>query len=264
MSMLRALSTHWPEYLIEAACLALFMVSANVFAAAIFHPSSPVSRFVSVPIEARFLMGLAMGGTAIALIFSPWGKRSGAHMNPATTLTFYRLGRVDSWDAVFYIAAQFAGGLTGTLVAAGVLGRAIAHPTVDYVVTVPGYGGPWVAFAAELVIAFVLMTTILLASNTKTLARYTGLFAGALVALYVTFEAPLSGMSLNPARTFGSAFFASRYTALWVYFAAPLTGMLLAAETYVRTGRARAVHCAKLHHENGHRCIFFCRYGELR
>ena len=53
--MFRALSSHWPEYLIEAGCLAAFMVSANVFAAAIFHPSSPVSRWVSDPIEARFL-----------------------------------------------------------------------------------------------------------------------------------------------------------------------------------------------------------------
>jgi aquaporin Z len=262
--MLRALRDHWPEYLIEAACLALFMVSANVFAAAIFHPASPVSRWVSDPVEARFLMGLAMGGTAIGLIFSPWGKRSGAHMNPATTLTFYRLGRVSPWDAVFYVAAQFAGGLAGTLVATGILGGAIAHPSVDYVVTLPGAGGPWVAFAAELVIAFILMATILVVSNIKSIASYTGLFAGALVALYITFEAPLSGMSLNPARTFASAFFASRYMALWVYFAAPLAGMLLAAEVYVRTGQARVAHCAKLHHENGQRCIFFCRYGELR
>jgi aquaporin Z len=262
--MMRALRSHWPEYLIEATCLAVFMVAANVFAAAIFHPSSPVSRWLRDPLEARFLMGLAMGGTAIALIFSPWGQRSGAHMNPATTLTFYRLGRVSAWDAVFYVGAQFAGGLAGTLAATGLLGDAIAHPSVDYVVTLPGAGGPWVAFAAELAIAFILMATILVVSNTKSLARYTGMFAGALVALYITFEAPLSGMSLNPARTFGSAFFAGNYTALWVYFAAPMTGMLLAAETYVRTGRARVAHCAKIHHENGERCIFFCRYGELR
>jgi len=71
-------------------------------------------------------------------------------------------------------------------------------------------------------------------------------------------------MSMNPARTLGSAVFASNYMALWVYFTAPLVGMLLAAETYVRAGRGRTAHCAKYHHENGQRCIFFCRYGELR
>jgi len=168
------------------------------------------------------------------------------------------------WDAAFYVAAQFAGGIVGTLAAAQILGRVIAHPTVAFAVTVPGMGGPWVAFVAEIAIAFILMTTILVVSNTKSLARYTGLFAGSLVALYITLEAPLSGMSLNPARTLGSAFAASQYTALWVYFAAPLAGMLLAAEVYLRTGRARVAHCAKLHHENDQPCIFLCRYGELR
>lgn len=262
--MLDSLRRHWPEYLIESACLAVFMISANLFTAALFHPASPVARVVSKPVAARFLMGLAMGGTAIALIFSPWGKRSGAHMNPATTLTFFRLGKVAPWDAVFYVAAQFAGGIVGTLAAASVLGDVIKDPSVDFAVTIPGHGGPWVAFAAELAITFALMTTILIVSNTKRLARYTGLFAGGLVALYITFEAPLSGMSMNPARTFGSAVGAADYTALWVYFIAPLAGMLLAAEVYVRAGQQRTAHCAKLHHENDHRCIFFCRYGELR
>ena len=262
--MIRALTSHWPEYLIEATCLGLFMVSANLFSVAIFHPASPLAGALTDPLGARFLMGLAMGGTAIALIFSPWGKRSGAHMNPATTLTFYRLGRVSSWDAAFYVAAQFAGGLAGTLVAAATLRPWVADPSVDYAATLPGPGGAGVAFAAEMAITFVLMTTVLVVSNTKRLARFTGLFAGALVALYITFEAPLSGMSMNPARTFGSAVFASNYMALWVYFTAPFLGMLLAAETYVRTGRGRTAHCAKYHHENGQRCIFFCRYGELR
>jgi aquaporin Z len=209
-------------------------------------------------------MGLAMGGTAIALIFSPWGKRSGAHMNPATTLTFYRMGRVGGWDTAFYVLAQFMGGVAGTLAAAAILGATIAHPSVNYAVTVPGHGGPALAFVGELAIAFLLMLTVLVVSNIKRVARFTGLFAGALVALYIVLESPVSGMSLNPARTLGSAVPAMTYTALWIYFAAPLAGMLLAAETYVRAGRGHVAHCAKYHHENHERCIFRCRYGELR
>ncbi|HEX4823896.1 MAG TPA: aquaporin [Candidatus Polarisedimenticolaceae bacterium] len=262
--MLQALRSHWPEYLIEAACLGLFMVSANVFTTLIFHPASPFAHRLGDAVGARFVMGLAMGGTAIALIFSPWGKRSGAHMNPATTLTFFRLGRVGPWDAAFYVASQFGGGLAGTLVAAALLSRAIADPTVDYAVTVPGPWGPGAAFVAEIVITFVLMLAVLVVSNTKRWARFTGFVAGALVAVYITFESPISGMSMNPARTLGSAVFASRYTALWIYFTAPLAGMLLAAEAYVRTGHARIAHCAKHHHENDQPCIFRCRYGELR
>ena len=63
----------------------------------------------------RVFTGICMGLTAIALIHSPWGKRSGAHMNPAVTLTFLRLGHIAPWDAAFYIAAQFIGGTLGVL-----------------------------------------------------------------------------------------------------------------------------------------------------
>jgi aquaporin Z len=93
------------------------------------------------------------------------------------------------------------------------------------------------------------------------MARFTGLFAAALVALYITFEAPISGMSMNPARTFGSAFSAHVWTALWIYFCAPPLGMLLAAEVYVRLRGTKSVLCAKLHHQNSQRCIFRCGYA---
>jgi len=80
---------HWPEYLIEAACLGLFMISAFGFATLLEHPASPVHQALPNSLLRRFLMGLAMGGTAICIIYSPWGKQSGAHINPSTTLTFY-------------------------------------------------------------------------------------------------------------------------------------------------------------------------------
>lgn len=103
------------------------------------------------------------------------------------------------------------------------------------------------------------MMAVLIASNTSALARFTGLFAGALVATYIIVEAPLSGMSMNPARTVASAVPAAMWVALWIYFTAPLLGMLAAAELYRRVGH-RSVACAKLHHRNGYRCIFRCAY----
>jgi aquaporin Z len=196
-----------------------------------------------------------MGSTAVAIIYSPWGKQSGAHLNPSVTLAFLRLGRVQPWDALFYVLAQFAGGVGGVVLSAALLGAALRHPSVRYVVTVPGEGGVGVAFAAEVTIAFVMMTTVLVVSNGPW-ARWTGLFAGALVLSYITFEAPFSGMSLNPARTLASALPAMTWTALWLYFTAPPLGMLAAAEVYVGLRSARAVHCAKLHHQNSKRCIF--------
>ncbi|HNF88252.1 MAG TPA: aquaporin, partial [Thiobacillaceae bacterium] len=138
----------------------------------------------------------------------------------------------------------------------------VADPSVNYVVTVPGGSGRGVAFVAEAAMSFVLMLTVLTVSNRRHLNRYTALFAGSLVALFITLEAPLSGMSMNPARTLGSAWPAQVWTALWLYLTAPPLGMLLAAELYVRRRGVQAVLCAKLHHDNPHRCIFRCGYGE--
>ena len=257
--MREALRRHWPEYLMEAAGLGLFMVSASLFAALLFHPASPAASVLGGALTRRALMGLAMGLTAVALIYSPWGQQSGAHFNPAVTLTFFRLGKVAGWDAFFYVLAQFVGGASGMLLVAAAARSLVAHPAVNYVVTVPGAFGTAGAFVAELAIAFALMSVVLTVSNTEHLERFTGLFAGALVATYITVEAPLSGMSLNPARTFASALPAETWTAFWVYLTAPLAGMLLAAEVRVRWAHLPVV-CAKLHHQNARRCIFHCGY----
>ena len=125
---------------------------------------------------------------------------------------------------------------------------------MNYLVTAPGHAGVFVAFIAEIIIAFILMMVILQVSNTPKLHRLTGLCAGLLVAIYITVEAPISGMSMNPARTLASAVQARYWQDLWIYFTAPLIGMLSAAEVYLRSGGQ--VACAKLHHANNKRCIF--------
>ena len=251
---------HWPEYLMEAAGLGLFMISAAVVTALFEYPQSFLNQLLPDPVLRRFLIGVAMGLTAIGIIYSPWGKRSGAHLNPAVTLTFFRLGKIQGLDALFYVLAQFSGGLIGLLLASMALGMAIEHPTVNYVVTVPGLEGPGIAFAAEACISFVLMLVVLIVSNQTKLNAWTGIFAGVLVATYIAVEAPLSGMSMNPARSFASALPAHLWTDFWVYLTAPLLGMLVAAECYVRVRGAHRVLCAKLHHRNNARCIFCCNY----
>lgn len=136
----------------------------------------------------------------------------------------------------------------------------ISDYPVHYVVTVPGPGGVGVAFLAEFVISFGLMALILFTSNSPSLKKYTGMLAGILIAIYVTVETPLSGLSLNPARTFASDLPAQVWTAIWIYFTAPFLGMLLAAETYLRMKGSDAVICAKLHHPKNKHCIFRCGY----
>jgi len=245
----------------EAAGLGLFMISACLCVLLVEHPDGFLRRTADDALTRRALVGIAMGLTAIALIYSPMGKRSGAHLNPAVTLTFWRLGKVAGWDAVFYIAAQFAGGVVGVALCAALLPTGLMdHPSVNFVVTTPGSAGVAIALLAEALIAFGMMSTVLMVSNRPAINRYTGLLAGALLAFYITVEAPFSGMSMNPARTLGSALVAGHYDALWLYFVAPLAGMLTAAEVYARCRGHSAILCCKLHHNNDQPCLFVCRY----
>ena len=258
-----ALNRHWPEYLMVAGELGLFLISACLFTALLEYPGSAAVRLIPSSLARTALIGLAMGATAVAINFSAWGKQSGAHMNPAITMTFLRLKKIQPWDAEFYFIAQFAGGIAGVAVSAILLGMIIKHPTVNYAVTRPGPAGVGVAAAAETIISFFLLLTVLIVSNSRSWNHFTPVFAGTLVAAYITFEGPFSGMSMNPARTFGSAFMAWSFDGLWVYFVAPPIGMLLAAEVYLRFRSAQAVYCAKFHHANTKRCIFICNYAEL-
>jgi aquaporin Z len=260
--MLKALQEHWPEYVMEAAELALLMIVAGLFSTLFGHPSSPIQQVLPNADLRRVVMGLVMGGTAIALIYSPWGKQSGAHMNPAVTLTFYRLGKVKPWDAAFYIIFQCLGGLTGIGFVSIVLQQLFTAPPIQYIVTVPGRWGWFPALVVEGAIAFMMMMTVLVISNQKQLNRFTGLFAGGLVTVYVIFAAPVSGFGMNPARSLASALPAHVWTAFWLYVTMPPLGMLAAAEVYRHLQGANAVKCAKLHHENNKRCIFGCSYGQ--
>ena len=245
----------------EAWGLGSFMVSACVFGVLLFHSGSPFAG-LNFPLR-NVLMGILMGATAIAIFLSPWGRRSGAHINPAVTLTFWRLGKIERADAVFYILAQFAGAGLGVLLSWSILGKLLADGAVNFVVTVPGKTGAGAAFTAEVIISFLMMIMVLVCSNAERWSRLTPFFAGILVALFISLEAPLSGMSMNPARTFGSAFVANVWTDWWIYFAAPPLAMLFAAEVYVRARGLKEVYCAKFYHARNARCIFNCRFGEL-
>jgi aquaporin Z len=247
---------HWPEYFMEAAALGIFMISAGVFTALFEYPNSPVHKAIPNGFVRLALNGLAMGLTAVGIIYSPWGQQSGAHMNPAVTWTFFRLGKVKPWDALFYPVFQTFGGIAGVLLVRFALGRIFTEAPVTYVVTVPGKAGVVTALVAEAAISCGLMLMILFATNAPKLSRFTGLFAGALVFLYITFEAPLSGMSINPARTVASALPSGIWTAGWIYFVAPIGGMLLAVEIYRVLRKGAKVTCAKLNHHTNKRCIF--------
>ena len=253
----------WMMYLIEATLLGLFMISACIFVFLIEHPSSPLHAENSSPLVRRALIGTAMGATAIILIYSPLGKRSGALMNPAMTLSFLRLGKIDLRDAFAYILAQFAGAATGVSLMNVLVGW-VGHRSVHYVATVPGSAGLVATWLAEFIISFVLVVTVMMVNKAPRLAPLTGCFAGVLVAAYITIEAPLSGMSMNPARTFGSAFVGNIWTGWWIYFTAPVVGMLAATEFLARVSAHPEHLCGRLTHSRRARSFFHCNCIQRR
>jgi aquaporin Z len=259
MSMSSFLREHWPEYAIECCALGCFMIAIGFFVTAFESPASPIYRVIHPSYLRTVLLASCIGLVLALLIHSPWGKRSGAHMNPAITLAFLCLKKVHPWDALFYVVAQTIGATVGVVVVAFVMGSLFTGPPVQYAVTLPGPAGDAVAFAAETAISFALMATVLAFIGSSRLIRFTGLAIGCLVALFIVVEGPLSGTSMNPARTLASALPLTMWHHLWLYLLGPTLGMLLAAQLilYIRRGTPRA--CAKLLHPHNLRCIH-CGY----
>ena len=247
---------HWPEYAIEGALLGIFMISACVLTVVFQLPHSPVREALSSAVLRRVLTGVAMGLTAIALIYSPWGQRSGAHFNPSVTLAFLSLGKIKRIDAAFYFVFQFAGAAIGVFAAEMVLGSKISAPSVQYAATFPGPNGASAAALAEFLISFLQMTLVLAVSNHARFHRFTGAVAGFMVASYIAIESPYSGMSMNPARTFGSALPSRIWHGFLIYLLVPPLAMLAAAQLFVWCKGHAAVFCCKLDHSPKRDCLF--------
>jgi aquaporin Z len=221
-------------YLMEALGLGLFMFSACGFTALLQNPSSP--WFTAIPSEnTRFaLVALAMAITAVFIFYSPFTAPSGSHINPAVTLVFLRMGWISRTNAFFYMLFQFAGGLVAVYLMVGLLGPLLTGAPVNYVVTVPGKNVSFMRAAVyEFTIAFIMITMILNTSTRVHLKKYTRVFSGMLIFLYVIFTAKVSGFGMNPARSFASALPAHNWTGFWIYLLCPVAGMSTAAEIFL-------------------------------
>jgi len=247
----------------EGTELGVLMVSTCICGTLIYSDESPLKFLHLSPISDSILMGTAMAVTIFLIIRSPFGRRSGAHLNPAVTLTFLRLGRVNRWDAAFYIAAHFSGALAGVLSAREIVGLRLSAPPVQYMVTLPGVYGSPIAFVFEFLLSVLLMSTVLYASNNRLLFPFTPWFVAVLTTLYYILSSSISGFSVNPARSFSSAFFAWIWQGIWIYFSAPCLGMLTAAAIYIRWAGLNGVYCAKVFHDLRSTCPFNCRFQAM-
>lgn len=223
--------------------------------AAFESPKSPLLEMIPRAGARTALLACIVGISATFLIHSPWGKRSGAHMNPAITLSFLRLRKIRPFDALFYILAQIIGGTIGVIVAALLWGDLFTSPPVHYAVTRIGSTGEVMGFVAEAIISFVLMAIILFFTTSIRLIRYTGVAVGIALACFIVIDAPISGASMNPARSLASAIPAMTWEHIWIYLLAPTVGMLVAAELHRFKHGDEIVGCAKLLHPENVPCI---------
>jgi aquaporin Z len=239
--MILRIKSNWKVLFMEAAGLAGFVCGAGILSIILEHPDSPVmnGQWAKHDMLRRVPLGIIMGGY-IAGVILLFGKKSGAHINPSVTWTFYRLGKINLADAILYTIAQFIGAIATSQLLKHTLGKYFGHPLLKYGVSEPkpSYGST-TAFIAEFIISFIMMLVILITITSKPYEKYVALISGVLIALYLIIELPFSGMSLNPARSTGSFLAANQYKYLWIYFIAPTLAMLAAAEIFLVIKKGR-------------------------
>ena len=226
----RAYAHHWPSYLAEAGGVILFMIASCGTAVLFHHPDLPVRQALGESgLLRRAVQSLVIGVVLIIINFNPWGKRSGSHVNPAVTLSFWYFGKISTADAVWYITFQCAAAVLSGFVLYQLLETWYPHPDVNYNLNTPKpENGGWpVALMAEFIISALLILVTLVTLHSEKLRKNSSWFNIALFMLYIVFESPFSGMSTNPARSLGTAAAALNFDVFWIYLVAPISAMLL-------------------------------------
>lgn len=162
-------------------------------------------------------------GLVVFIIIQSLGETSGAHVNPAVTVAFWAIGRFPGRRVLPYVLAQLAGATLGSWLVLGV-----AAPGSNLGATLPAHG-PWQALGIETFLTFWLMLVIFrVTSGSKEVGILAGLAISATVALEALVAGPLTGASMNPARSLAPALLSGNWTAWWVYVVGPVAGALLA------------------------------------
>ncbi|WP_219418484.1 MIP/aquaporin family protein [Pseudonocardia nigra] len=239
---------HLSEWVSEFFGTTLLLIGGLSAVSVDFAAASPVPHAIASPSLRLLLTGALFAGTGSLVALTPFGRRSGAHLNPAVTLAFWANRHVHRHDLAGYLVAQLLGDLAGAATVAAIWGPWAS--SVHYGLTAPGQGLSTLAVGgleAGMTAALVLVIFTFVSSPAST--RWTPLAVWGLVTVLVWQVAPYTGTSLNPARSLGPAVVAGRFTDLAVYLVAPPAGALGAATVW-RILSARRTLTAKLYHDS--------------
>jgi aquaporin Z len=245
----------WRMFLAEmigTATLLLIGLSIVIF---MFGDGSPAAAWIPSIKLRQVITGFLFGSTGGLIAMSKVGKESGAHVNPAVTLAFWIVRKIETRIAIGYVLAQLIGATIGCipLLAWGAMGRSVAFGA-----TTPGPGYTLEQAAlGEAVTTCGLIVTLCVFIGYRRLRRFTPAAMPVLYAIMVPLEASISGTSTNPARTFGPALVSGRWDAWWIYWVGPIAGTLVAMAAM--SWLIKRIEVAKLYHFDSDRDRFFRR-----
>jgi aquaporin Z len=202
----------WIEFL---GTFVLVTVAAGAGVINHYAGGNPVSRTAAV---------IAPGAVVMAMIYA-WGPLSGLHINPAVTFAFTARGVFPPRWVVPYWVVQISGAICAALFLQWMFGDVAAGGNYP----IATHGGEWRSFVMEMALTAILVSIILnTATGHRSIGHNAAIAVGSTVALLGLFASPISGASMNPARSLGPDIVANDYTGWWVYIAGPLIGAAIA------------------------------------
>ena len=239
---------------------ALLVLGGLSLVIVVFGDGSPIARSLPNERVRMAVTGFLFGTIGSTIAVSRIGRESGAHINPAVTLSFWIMRKLDARAAVGYIIAQLLGAVAGALplLAWGSIGRSVAFGA-----TLPGEGySTAVVVMGEAITTCALIVTLCVFLGFRQLRAYTPLVVPILYAVMVPLESHISGTSTNPARTLGPAVISGRWDGWWIYWVGPAAGTLTAI--VLCNSIARRIEVAKLYHFESDRRRLFHRMAGSR
>jgi aquaporin Z len=206
------------------------------------------------------ITGILFAGGATLVVYSPAGRISGAHLNPAVTFAFLLEKKLGVRDFFVFSLMQILGSAFAALLALFLWSENARRVDVGMTLPREGYSIVFV-FLIEVIITFLLVSLIFYFLHRRNLTRFAGAAVGLLIAVLVFLTAPISGTSLNPARSIGPAMVSFKFSYLWLYVAAPVMGSFIAVTIHKKTPFLHRPLCAKLNHPGkDKRCLYDCNF----